>query len=67
MIKNVEEVYKSISQLLIERQKDDPKEKKIEQNSRSTTDELREYKKLLDENVISQEEFDKKKKELLEK
>ena len=31
----------------------------------SVTDELREYKKLLDEGVITQEEFEQKKKELL--
>ena len=33
----------------------------------SVTDELREYKKLLDEGVITQEEFDEKKRELLKK
>ncbi len=65
MIKNAGEVYNSISQLLIKRQKDNKKEEEITQNSRSTTDELREYKKLLDENIITQEEYDKKKKELL--
>ena len=30
------------------------------------TEELRKYKALLDEEIITQEEFDKKKKELLE-
>lgn len=65
MIKNVREIYNSISQLLIERQDNNKKEEIIVQKNRNTTDELREYKKLLDEKIITQEEFDKKKKELL--
>ena len=31
----------------------------------SVTDEIREYKKLLDEGIITQEEFDAKKKQLM--
>lgn len=34
-------------------------------NAKSNADAVREYKKLLDEGIINQEEFDKKKKELL--
>ena len=34
-------------------------------NSEKSIDEIRKYKKLLDEGIITQEEFDKKKKELL--
>lgn len=65
MIKNVKEIYEAISTLLIDRQEKGKKEEKTTETNRSTTDELREYKKLLDENVISKEEFEKKKKELL--
>ena len=35
--------------------------------AKSKADELREFKKLLDEGIISQEEFDKEKKKILEK
>ena len=37
-----------------------------EQNTKSKTDRLRELKELLDENVITQEEFEKEKKKILE-
>ena len=63
-IKNAEEVYQTISKLLLERQKNNKEEIAV-QNKKSTTEELREYKKLLEEDVITKAEFEKKKKELL--
>lgn len=44
---------------------DTKKEEEIKSNEKTIFEELREYKKLLDENIITQEEFDLKKKELL--
>lgn len=41
------------------------KEQNISINSISQADELKKYKELLDNNVITQEEFDKKKKQIL--
>lgn len=59
-IKNRNEIYGVVSNLLMERQR----------NSgipvaHSSADELKKYKELLDTGVISQEEFDAKKKQLL--
>ena len=67
-LSNAFEIYKSISNLLIERQ--------IKQETNNTNtikheipqnnaDELKKYKELLDSGVITQEEFDAKKKQLL--
>ena len=39
--------------------------KEPQKDNKSETDKIREYKKLLDDGIISQEEFDAKKKELL--
>lgn len=63
MIKNVREIYNSISQLLIERQNDNKKES-IEKKL-TNADEIKKYKELLDDGAITKEEYDKKKKELL--
>lgn len=60
LLSNKSDVYNSISNLLKERQ--------TEKNSNihnSNADELKKYKDLLDSGVISQEEFDAKKKQLL--
>lgn len=59
-IKNRNEIYEVVSNLLMERQR----------NSgipvaHSSADELKKYKELLDTGVISQDEFDAKKKQLL--
>ena len=67
-IKNRDEIHEVLSALLIERQK---KEKTVTQTTikqeipQSNADELKKYKELLDMGVISQEEFDAKKKQLL--
>lgn len=60
LINNRDEIHKTISNLLITRQ-----DKKQVVNNTSTTDELMKYKELLDSGVITQEEFDAKKKQLL--
>lgn len=68
MLSNRDELYKAISKLLIDRQ--DSKQP-IAQTTikpeipQSNADELKKYKDLLDSGVISQEEFDAKKKQLL--
>lgn len=67
MIENHEMVYKTISQLLIERQ--DAKAKSTHSPApaavASAADELKKYKDLLDAGIITQEEFEIKKKQLL--
>ena len=68
MIKNRDEIHSAVSKLLVERQS---KEKPVatttikQEIPQSNADELKKYKELLDCGVISQEEFDAKKKQLL--
>ena len=66
LIKNAREIHEEIRKLLIERQE---KEKTAQPEkvsaATSVADELKNYKELLDSGIITQEEFDKKKKELL--
>ena len=67
-LENRDELHEAISKLLMERQ---GKEKPaavttIKQDiPQSNADELKKYKELLDSGVITQEEFDAKKKQLL--
>ena len=65
-IKNSNEIYEILNQLLIERQskKKDAQINHIEVKS-DAPDQLKKFKNLLDDGVITQEEFDAKKKELL--
>ena len=63
-VKNADEIYKVISELLVNRQQ----EKKAEPVFVAPVDEvdqLRRYKELLDSGVITQEDYDAKKKQLL--
>ena len=60
-IKKRDEIYEIVSKLRMERQTS-----KMVFNEPSPADELKKYKELLDTGVISQEEFDAKKKQLLE-
>lgn len=62
-ISNNQEIFKEISKLLNARQDKMPKQEAI--NNNSNADELKKYKELLDSGVITQEEFDAKKKQLL--
>ncbi len=65
-IQNLEEFHNVLSKLLIERQNNAKKSVEIKQEiPQSSADELRKYKDLLDSGIISQEEFDAKKKQLL--
>lgn len=70
LIKNRDEVYDTINELLLLRQKQ--VQKQVEASpvmpvikTESNPDELRKYKQLLDDGIISQEEFVAKKKQLL--
>ncbi len=67
-IDNNEDIHKTISNLLIERQGKEPvpTQTTIKQEiPQSNADELAKYKDLLDKGIISKEEFDAKKKQLL--
>lgn len=69
LIKNVDEIHDTISKLLMDRQENKSANTAHttirEEISQSNADELKKYKDLLDSGVITQEEFDKKKKQLL--
>lgn len=67
LIKNADEIYEIMNNLLIERQqKAQSVQPAIKQEiPQSSADELKKYKELLDSGVITQEEFDAKKKQLL--
>ena len=67
-IKNCDDIHKVLSNLLIERQSKAPApvQTTIKQEvNQSSADELKKFKELLDMGVITQEEFDAKKKQLL--
>lgn len=68
MIKNSEQIHAAISKLLMERQESSKKETRTvvkQEIPQSNAEELRKYKELFDMGVISKEEFDAKKKQLL--
>ena len=62
-IGNRDDIHKVISKLLVERQEKKTVEKVAPKNS---IDDLKKYKDLLDNGIITQEEFDAKKKQLLD-
>ena len=65
-LKNADAIYKAINDLLIERQQEKSKSAPIIEAPKSDeADQLKKYKELLDSGVITQEEFDAKKKQLL--
>ena len=65
-IKNNYEIHKAISNLLIQRQDNAARKNVlIQESNNSNADELKKFKELLDQGIISQEEFDAKKKQLL--
>lgn len=64
-IKNNTEVHSEISKLLLNRQEKTTVPTNTVSTQKSNSEELREYKKLLDDGIISQTEFDEKKKKLL--
>lgn len=65
LLTNRNEVQEAISKLLVERQKKGTGTGIKQEIPQSAADELKKYKDLLDDGVISQEEFDAKKKQLL--
>ena len=67
LIKNRDEMYETISKLIIERQSKKAEEETFlkQEIPQSNADELRKYKDLLDSGVITQEEFEQKKNQLL--
>ena len=65
-ISNQEEVHKAITDLLMDRQNNPTATTQIKQEiQQSNADELGKFKALLDKGIITQEEFDAKKKQLL--
>ncbi len=66
-IKNASEIYEVINSLLIDRQKNEKIAAKtvITETKTDEADQLVKYKELLDKGVISQEEYEAKKKQLL--
>ena len=66
VLKNADAIYQVISNLLIKRQQEKSKPATIVEAPKSDeADQLKKYKDLLDSGVITQEEFDAKKKQLL--
>ncbi|MBQ7161516.1 MAG: SHOCT domain-containing protein [Clostridia bacterium] len=66
MLKNRDEIHEAISKLLVDRQNKPVSTTTIKQEiPQSNADELKKYKELLESGVITQEEFDAKKKQLL--
>lgn len=63
-IKNTEDIYKVINNLLLDRQKKSNTEA-VSVHGVDAADQLKKFKELLDSGVITQEEFEAKKKELL--
>lgn len=63
LLNNSEEVYSAITNLLLNRQSD--KQSDTAATAKTAADEIKKYKELLDMGAITQEEFDAKKKELL--
>ena len=65
-VKNKNDVFNTITNCLVERQdKTVPATSITQEISQSAADELKKFKDLLDSGVITQEEFDAKKKQLL--
>jgi hypothetical protein len=67
LCKNKEDVFNVISNVLLERQENKNNELSFAKHDapQSEADELKKYKDLLDSGIITQEEFDAKKKQLL--
>lgn len=63
-MKNNAEIHTALSKLIVERQKNN-NQATVQRNVASNADEVKKFKELLDSGIITQEEFDKKKKQLL--
>lgn len=66
LIKNHKEIHSALSRLLIERQNEEKSHTAVTKETSSKIDDLKKYKELLDSGVITQDEFDAKKKQILE-
>lgn len=66
LVKNQDEIHSVISKLLMERQQAEKINSTQNNEKSSNADELKKYKDLLDSGIITQEEFEQKKKQLLE-
>ena len=69
LLENRDNVYEYITKLILKRQNNESSENVKYENSNNNytaADELKKYKELLDSNAITQEEYDKKKKDLLD-
>lgn len=66
-IKNRDEIHEAISKLLMDRQNKPNGETMVikQESPQSNADEIKQFKELLDSGIITQEEFDAKKKQLL--
>ncbi len=65
-VKNSAEIFEKVNTLLVERQKEKTKSVPAQASPAvSAADEIKKFKELLDMGIITQEEFDAKKKELL--
>ena len=66
LVKNQDEIHAALSKLLLDRQEKESHNTVVENIvSASNADELKKFKDLFDSGVITQEEFDAKKKQLL--
>lgn len=65
LVKNQDEIHSTISQLLMEHQQAEKANSTQNNEKSSNADELKKYKDLLDSGIITQEEFEQKKKQLL--
>lgn len=65
IIKNADEIYKTMNNLLIERQQEKANAATVISHKGDEADQLKKYKDLLDSGAITQEEFDAKKRQLL--
>ena len=66
VMKNADEIYNVVNNLLIERQQEKTKPEVVQTvQVTDEADQIKKYKDLLDSGVITQEEFDAKKKQLL--
>ncbi len=65
LMKNADEIYNILNNLLIERQQKKNEASSAKESNNSVADELKKYKELLDSGIISEAEFEAKKKQLL--
>lgn len=65
-IKNAQDTLSKLQLIIKERENEQASKASNASSSNSVADEIRKFKALLDDNIITQEEFEAKKKELLQ-